>query len=357
MDGERRLASGLLERIGEEGAARDLPEAFRHIDVSLRGCGAPGAIGHRVVHGGERFREPTLVDAGVCRAIGELARLAPLHNPANLLGIEACLEAYPGVPQVAVFDTAFHHTLAPRAFRYAVPEDWYRLGVRRYGFHGTSHGYVAERAAALLGRPLASLNLITLHLGNGASAAAIENGRCVDTSMGFTPLEGLVMGSRSGDLDPAVPLFVQRAQGLSADALEATLNQESGLRGLCGTNDVREILARETRGDERARLALEIYAYRIRKCIGAYTAVLDRVDALVFTGGVGENAARVRELACAGLARLGIALDAQRNREGAGEACEIGSLGSPVRVLVVRTDEELQIARETLATVRASRAR
>jgi acetate kinase len=247
------------------------------------------------------------------------------------------------VPQVAVFDTAFHQTLPPRAFRYAVPEEWYRrFGVRRYGFHGVSHRYVAERAAAALGRPLASLNLITLHLGNGASAAAIEGGRCIDTSMGMTPLEGLVMGSRSGDLDPAVPL-----------------NQDSGLRGLCGTNDVREILARETAGDERAQLALEIYAYRLRKYLGAYAAALGRLDAVVFTGGVGENAPRVRDLACAGLERLGFALDADRNRNAAGEVCEIGRSGLAARVLVVRTDEELQIAREALAAarVRATPAR
>jgi acetate kinase len=254
---------------------------------------------------------------------------------------------------VAVFDTAFHQTLPPRAFRYAVPESWYRRhGVRRYGFHGVSHRYVAERAAAALGRPLSSLNLITLHLGNGASAAAIEAGRCVDTSMGFTPLEGLVMGSRSGDLDPAVPLHLERVAGLTPEEVDRALNEDSGLRGLCGTNDVREILAREAAGDAAARLALEIYSYRLRKYLGAYAAVLGRLDAVVFTGGVGENAPRVRELACAGLERLGLAIDAERNRSASGETCEIGRDGLAARVLVVRTDEELQIAREALAAAR-----
>ena len=368
---EERLAVGMLERIGDaraelrhHGAAGetarevDAPDhraGFAHIGAALREDrpAALAAVGHRVVHGGERFRAPTLVDAGVREAIRALAVLAPLHNPANLVGIEACASAFPGVPQVAVFDTAFHQTLPPHAFRYAVPEAWYRdHGVRRYGFHGTSHRWVAERAAEALGRPLAALRLVTLHLGNGASAAAIAGGRCVDTSMGLTPLEGLVMGTRSGDLDPAVPLFLQRAAGLGAAEVDALLNEQSGLRGLCGSNDMREVLAREAAGDERARLALAVYVHRLRKCIGAYLAVLGGLDALVFTGGVGENAARVRELACAGLERLGIALDGARNAAAQDSLGEIGAAGAPVRVLVVRTDEELQIARETLAVLR-----
>jgi acetate kinase len=374
-DGAGPRSGGVLERIGEplarwteraggepervrEVAAADHREAFARIADALRaaGRGADGelaAVGHRVVHGGERFQAPTRIDAAVLGAIRELASLAPLHNPANALGIEVCLAAFPDVPQVAVFDTAFHHTLPPRAFRYAVPEPWYRRhGVRRYGFHGSSHRFVAERAAEALGRPLAACNLITLHLGNGASAAAIERGRCVDTSMGMTPLEGLVMGTRSGDLDPAVPLHLQREAGLSAADVDAALNGASGLEGLAGTGDVRELLAREAAGDERAALALELYAYRVRKYVGAYTAVLGAVDALVFTGGVGENAARVRALACAGLERLGIALDDALNAAPAGAVHDIGRRGRPVRVLVVRTDEELQIARETLAVLR-----
>jgi len=378
MADERRLAAGAVERIGEAApalrhrgpggdetrrpiAARDHREAFRGIAEALRadagrGSVALAAIGHRVVHGGERFREPTLLDAEVCHALRELTPLAPLHNPANLVGVEVCLAAFPDAPQVAVFDTAFHHTLPPHAFRYAVPEEWYRrFGVRRYGFHGVSHRYVAGRAAEALGRPLASLHLITLHLGNGASAAAIEAGRCVDTSMGMTPLEGLVMGSRSGDLDPAVALHLERVAGLSPREVDRALNEDSGLRGLCGTNDVREILAREAAGDAAARLALEVYCYRLRKYLGAYWAVLGRVDAVVFTGGVGENAPRVRELACAGLERMGVALDAERNRSGSGDLFEIGARGLATRALVVRTDEELQIAREALAAARRRR--
>ena len=375
-DEARRLAAGVLERIGEEPArwthrvagglervrdvrAADHREAFLHIAGELQAAGGTSlaAIGHRVVHGGARFEAPTRIDAAVLRAIRELATLAPLHNPANLIGIELCADAFPGVPQVAVFDTAFHQTMPPRAYRYAVPEDWYRrLGVRRYGFHGTSHRYVAERAAGALGRAPDACSLITLHLGNGASAAAVERGRCVDTSMGLTPLEGLVMGTRSGDLDPAIPLHLQRVDGLSAAQVDAALNGEAGLAGLCGTNDVREILAREEAGDERAKLALDVYAYRVRKYVGAYSAVLGGVDALVFTGGVGENAARVRALACAGLERLGIALDESANAAASGELCEIGRAGAPVRVFVVRTDEELQIAREALAVVRAGAA-
>jgi acetate kinase len=370
---ERRLAVGLLERIGEAGArlrheappaaaeerevaARDHRAGFDHIGAALSRHGAEArvvAIGHRVVHGGERFCEPARIDAAVCAAIRELAVLAPLHNPANLVGIEACRAAFPGVPQVAVFDTTFHQTLPPRAFRYAIPEDWYRRhGVRRYGFHGSSHRYVAARAAEALGRPLDGLRLITLHLGNGASAAAVAHGRCIDTSMGMTPLAGLVMGTRSGDLDPAVPLFLQRSAGLAPEAIDERLNEASGLRGLCGSGDMREVLARESDGDERARLALDVYVYRLRQCIGAYFAVLGGLDALVFTGGVGENAARVRALACAGLEGLGIVLDPARNADASGPLAEIGRAGAPVRALVVRTDEELQIARETLAALR-----
>ena len=352
-DESRTLLGGLEEVSGGRGHRA----AFERIGAAVAQSGtlADGAlavIGHRVVHGGERFRAPARIDAEVVAAIRELALLAPLHNPVNLIGIEVCAETFPGVPQVAVFDTAFHQSLPPHAFRYAVPDAWYRrFGVRRYGFHGTSHRYVAGRAAEALGRPPAALNLITLHLGNGASAAAIRGGRCVDTSMGLTPLEGLVMGTRSGDLDPAVPLFVQRELGLSAEAAATALNEDSGLLGLAGTGDMRELLAREEAGDERARLALELYAYRIRKYVGAYVAVLGHVDGLVFTGGVGENAARVRSLACAGLDALGITLDERANAAAEGEVAEIGAAGRPVRALMVRTNEELQIAREALATL------
>jgi acetate kinase len=373
------LASGLVERIGERASrirhravnaegewveikrdidASDHRAAFAHIAdvlsdaVEHEGGEGPAAIGHRVVHGGEAFSASVAIDRAVIETIRNLIPLAPLHNPANLTGIEACRELFPTVPQVAVFDTAFHQTLPPYAYRYAVPEAWYsRHGIRRYGFHGTSHRYVAGRAADHLQRPLADLNVITLHLGNGASAAAIQHGRCIDTSMGFTPLEGLVMGTRSGDLDAAVPLFLENALGLDADALQELLNRDSGLKGLCGSNDLREVLAKERAGDARARLALEIYCYRIRKYIGAYFVALEGIDALVFTGGVGENAPSIRSRVCRGLEKLGVALDPEANGRDLEEISEIGQLGQPVRVLAVRTNEELQIARETLVVL------
>jgi acetate kinase len=375
------LASGLLERIGEsaslirhraENAQGELVEtrreieapdhraAFAHIadvlrdTLELEGGNGPAAIGHRVVHGGEDFSASVAIDKMVIDTIRRLIPLAPLHNPANLTGIEACREIFPAVPQVAVFDTAFHQTMPPHAYRYAIPEEWYsRHGIRRYGFHGTSHRYVAGRAAGYLQRPLEDLKLITLHLGNGASAAAISRGRCIDTSMGFTPLEGLVMGTRSGDLDAAVPLFLGNVLGMHVDELQELLNRASGLKGLCGSNDLREVLAKERAGDARARLALEVYCYRIRKYIGAYFVALEGIDALVFTGGIGENAPSIRSRACQGLEKLGVVIDSEANDRILEEISEIGHAGQPVRVLAVRTNEELQIARETLAVLSA----
>ncbi len=379
MRDEQALAGGLLERIGEKDSrlrhwardgrggraetlgeviAKDHEQAMERIDAALtasnlfRAGERLAAIGHRVVHGGQDFCTPTLIDGAVIESIRALNSLAPLHNPANLIGIEICREAFPEVPQVAVFDTAFHHTMPPHAFRYAVPEDWFgRHGVRRYGFHGASHRYVATRAAQYLNRPLQAMSLITLHLGNGASACAIQNGRCIDTSMGFTPLEGLVMGTRCGDLDPAIPLYMQQATGAAAGTIDDRLNHASGLLGLCGANDLREVLAREAAGDGRARLALEIYCYRIKKYIGAYFAALGGIDALVFTGGVGENAALVRKMACEGLERLGIAIDENLNGAALGEIGDLGQAQMASRVLVVRTNEELQIARESFSVV------
>ncbi|MGR9087139.1 MAG: acetate/propionate family kinase [Gammaproteobacteria bacterium] len=378
------LASGLLERIGESSSrilyraengrgelveeAREIEAgnhltAFGHIASVLHGAvgfgsdGGPDAIGHRVVHGGESFSAPMAISQPIIDTIRELIPLAPLHNPANLTGIEACREIFPSAPQVAVFDTAFHQTMPPRAFRYAVPEAWYsRHGIRRYGFHGSSHRFVAERAAEHLQRPVGELKLITLHLGNGASAAAIDHGRCIDTSMGFTPLEGLVMGTRSGDLDPAIPPYLENALGQGASEMQHALNRDSGLKGLCGSNDLREVLAREQAGDERAALALEVYCYRIRKYIGAYFVALGGLDALVFTGGVGENAPRVRSRVCTGLDILGISLDPGLNARQLGEINEIGPRRHSVRVLAVRTNEELQIARETLSVLTAMTA-
>ncbi len=379
MESMHLLASGLVERIGESGSliqhraenaqgelveikqeieAGDHRSAFAQMAVILRGAfgleagEGPDAIGHRVVHGGEAFSVSVAIDQTVIDMIRKLIPLAPLHNPANLTGIEACREIFSSVPQVAVFDTAFHQTMPPHAFRYAVPEIWYsRYGIRRYGFHGISHRYIAGRAAEFLQRPLEDLKLITLHLGNGASAAAIQYGRCIDTSMGFTPLEGLVMGTRCGDLDAAILLYLENVLGQSSSELQEVLNRDSGLKGLCGSNDLREVLAREQTGDERARLALEVYCYRIRKYIGAYFVALDGLDALVFTGGVGENAPLIRSWACQGLEKLGIAIDSEVNNGLLEEVSEIGLGGHSVRVLAVRTNEELQIARETLSVL------
>lgn len=369
----RVLADGLLERIGEPESriihktaddsdrldeikqsisAADHHQAFKAVFEILGTDHPVDAIGHRVVHGGDRFSGPALIDDETIASIRALCRIAPLHNPVNLLGIESCLSHFPGIPQVAVFDTAFHQAMPPHAYRYAIPEAWYSdYGIRRFGFHGTSHHYVARRAAEFIGKPFDRSHLITLHLGNGASATAIANGRSVDTSMGFTPLEGLVMGTRSGDLDPAIPLFVEQTENTNTNAIDRALNRESGLKGLCGTNDLRAVLEQKNAGDERARLALDLYCYRIKKYIGAYCAVLGDVDALVFTGGVGENAAEVRRLACEGLSRLGIAIDEAANTGVTGDIAEIGQVESRTRILVIKTDEELQIARETMAVL------
>jgi len=375
------LASGLVERIGEATSSlahqarnargemtetrktgrvadhragmQQIVEALSASRAGEDGTGLAG-IGHRVVHGGEDFTEPTLIDEKVLAVIRQNVPLAPLHNPANLIGIEVALEAAPNLPQVAVFDTAFHQSIPPRAFHYAVPHELYtQLRVRRYGFHGTSHQYVAGRAAAFLKRAPESLNLITLHLGNGASVAAVEQGRCVDTSMGMTPLEGLIMGTRCGDIDPAVHFYLLRETGLSPDELDSLFNKESGLKGICGTNDMREVLEKADAGDDRARLAIDMYCYRVKKYIGAYTAVLGRVDALVFTAGIGERAAPIREICCQGLPGLGIVLDPEKNRAGSRPPFEVQAAASAVKILVIPTDEELQIAEQTLELIQS----
>jgi acetate kinase len=357
-----RLASGLVERIGavspEGTECPDHATALARIADELAALGlgldSPGlaAIGHRVVHGGSRFTAPTLITDEVLDAVRELVPLAPLHNPANITGIEVARKLRPDLPQVAVFDTAFHATMPESAARYAIDtETADRYAVRRYGFHGTSHQYVSRRVARLLGKSPEAVNVIVLHLGNGASASAVAGGVCVDTSMGLTPLEGLVMGTRSGDLDPAVLLHLHRVGGLSVDEIDTLLNRRSGLLGLCGDNDMREITRRMDEGDRAARLAFDIYIHRLRKYIGGYYAVLGRVDAIAFTAGVGENAATVREAAVSGLESLGLTLDPALNSARSAEPRVVSREGSRVVIAVVPTDEELEIAQQTFSLV------
>ncbi|PPS89273.1 acetate kinase [Streptomyces sp. MH60] len=378
MRGGERLAVGLVERIGEEtsrlkhtpaggggrewsGAVPDHEAALKAVAAELAkdglGLDSPelAAIGHRVVHGGKHFTEPTVIDDAVLAEIERLIPVAPLHNPANLTGIRTAQALRPDLPQVAVFDTAFHTTMPESAARYAIDvetADAHRI--RRYGFHGTSHAYVSRETARLLGKAPEDVNVIVLHLGNGASASAVRGGRCVDTSMGLTPLEGLVMGTRSGDMDPAVIFHLMRVGEMSADEIDTLLNKRSGLIGLCGDNDMREIRRRVDAGDERARLAFDIYIHRLKKYIGAYYAVLGRVDAVAFTAGVGENSAPVREAAVAGLEGLGLAVDGELNAVRGDEARLISPAGARVAVAVVPTDEEMEIAAQTYALVNES---
>ena len=311
------------------------------------------AVGHRVVHGGEKFCSPVIINSEVKAAIRENVSLAPLHNPANLMGIDVAESVFPDCPQVAVFDTAFHHTMPDRAFLYAVPIELYRdAKVRRYGFHGTSHAYVSEKASEFLQRPLCDLCIITIHLGNGASMAAVKEGLCVDTSMGMTPLEGLVMGTRCGDIDPSIPFYLSDHLDMPFDEISVLLNKRSGLKGLCGENDMREVLRRKSEGDDEAAMAVDVYTYRIKKYIGAYFAAMGRLDAVVFTAGIGENSPEIRAHCCCGLEMLGIEIDDEKNMSSTGgNAMDISSADSRVSVLVVPTNEELRIAIETMALV------
>jgi acetate kinase len=382
MDKQKVLASGFVEKIGEtnssltheiiaesgenlkrvrEGEISDHREGFKQI-VDLLMDAEHGiiqdkseisAVGHRVVHGGEAFQSPTIINERVITAIKENTPLAPLHNPSNLTGIEVTRSIFPDSPQVAVFDTAFHQTMPKKAYLYALPYELYKKDrVRRYGFHGTSHSYVAERFADYLGRPLSELDLITIHLGNGASMAALKNGKCIDTTMGMTPLEGLVMGTRSGDVDPALPFFLAGHLKMSLKEIDKLLNKDSGLKGICGTNDMREVMEKEKSGEERTKIALEIYTYRIKKYIGAYFAALGSLDAIIFTAGIGENAPEIRKLCCQGLTKLGIKIDPKRNMENRKDMREINSPDSKVRILVIPTNEELKIAQETKKVIK-----
>ncbi|WP_291431952.1 acetate kinase [Deinococcus sp.] len=366
--------SGLAERLGsgDASARLDLPggrrsvplpggtyaEAFAVIAGALDELGVRGdvgAVGHRVVHGGDRFSEPALITPEVLDAVRACVPLAPLHNPANIAGIEAARAAFPQLPQVAVFDTAFHQSMPEVAFRYAVPESWYRRhGVRRYGFHGTSHAFVAAGAAGVLGRPLADLNLVTAHLGNGCSVCAVAGGRSVDTSMGLTPLEGLVMGTRSGDVDPGLHDFIARQAGLSLSEVTAALNRESGLLGLSSlSNDMRELEEAAARGHAGARLAIDAFVYRLAKQMAGLAVALGRVDALVFTGGIGENSAAVRGAVLERLGVLGAAVDPALNaRAVRGESGLISPQGA-LPALVINTNEELMIARQTQGVLAA----
>lgn len=377
---DRRLASGQIERIGGEaiitltaagkeaarsvGVIRDDAAAVEYViewltsdasGVPITSVADIEAVGHRVVHGGEQFTHSTRVDDGVLRALEALIELAPLHNPHNLRGISAARAVLgPGVPQVAVFDTAFHHSLPESAYIYAIPYQFYRrYRVRRYGFHGTSHRYVAYRYRQLTKRTREATKIITLHLGNGASACAIAAGESVDTSMGFTPLEGLVMGTRSGDLDPAILDFVSAKEGMGLRDLDLMLNKQSGLLGISGlTADMRELLAEEAEhGDRRARLAIDIFCYRTKKYLGAYLAAMNGADAVIFAGGIGENSPDVRRRICQGLDWLGIEVDDSRNNALVGAEGRIDAKGSRVELWVIPTDEELLIARDTWRVV------
>ncbi len=381
MVDEAVLASGLVERIGEaEGLLKCHFRPGSETEWTIRKTAAIadhtsgmrlavelltdkeqgviadrtdiGAVGHRVVHGGEDFHQPTIITADVLAAIEKNVPLAPLHNPANLDGIRVAQELFAGVVQVAVFDTAFHQTIPPHAYHYALPYQLYKeQRIRRYGFHGTSHKFVASECARAMGRTLEGLNLITIHLGNGCSMTAVENGKSVDTTLGFTPLEGLVMGTRSGDVDPAIHVFLARNCNMDIEAIDRMLNKDSGLKGLCGLNDMRDIHAAIAAGDERAKLALAVQTYRNKKYVGAYMAILGRVDAIVFTAGIGENDEVVRAKSLEGLEPFGILLDHEANRQRINIPTRLSKAESRVQVWVIPTNEELAIAREVKAVL------
>ncbi len=380
------LASGLFERVGDtegqqlyrlhnrEGLPDEVletaflknhQEGVSRIAHWLTQTGAiPTAselvgIGHRVAHGGAEFSQPTRIIEQVLATIRQLIPLAPLHNAANLRGIEVTLAEWPDTPQVAIFDTAFHHTLPAHAHQYALPTDLAQLhNIRRYGFHGTSHQYVSSEAVRLLGRPPSEVNLIVLHLGNGASATAVQGGQSIDTSMGMTPLEGLMMGTRCGDIDPGIVLYLAQALEMSLAEVNMLLNQKSGLKGICGFNDMREVLQRAHEGDPQATLAVEMYTYRIKKYVGAYSAAMPRVDAIVFTAGIGEHSTEIRERVCTDLKHLGIHLDPNKNSAAKEQGpFSIHADSSAVKIFVIPTHEELEIAKQTLHCLKQLRSK
>ena len=378
-ESEAVLAKGLCERIGIDGRLvyqktgldKEITEAAmpthkQAIQMVLDALVNPktgaiaslseiDAVGHRVVHGGEKFAASTLLTPEVLKTIEECNDLAPLHNPANLIGIDACKELMPNVPMVGVFDTAFHQTMPKKAYLYGLPHEYYeKYKVRRYGFHGTSHSFVSKRTAEFLGMDLKNSKIIVAHLGNGASISAVLNGECVDTSMGLTPLEGLVMGTRSGDIDPAIMEFIAQKENLDIEGIMNVLNKKSGVFGLSGgiSSDFRDLTGAMAEGDKKAKIALEVFAYRVAKYIGAYAAAMNGVDDIVFTAGIGENVSYVREQVCSYLGYLGVELDPDANEKFRGEQGEITKPGCKVRVFVIPTNEELAIARETLALVK-----
>jgi acetate kinase len=355
MPEEKVLAKGVLEKIGEKGANSipDHQEGMLRIlkDLTDKKKGALKdikeikAVGHRVVHGGEYFKESTVIDKKVLKIIEDYADLAPLHNPPNLIGIKAASQALPDIPHIAAFDTAFHHTIPEYAYQYAIPYELYnKYRIRRYGFHGTSHRYVARRAAELGNKGKYDLNIITCHLGNGCSITAARHGKSVDTSMGLTPLEGLVMGTRSGDIDPAIIFYLAERKGMKIEEINKLLNKKSGLLGFSGiSNDVRDVQQAMQKGDKRAGLALDIFCYRIKKYIGSYMAALGHVDTIVFTGGIGENASDLRRDILEGLEELGIKLDKEKNKKAIKCEAIISSPESPIKVWVIPTNEEARI--------------
>lgn len=371
-DTQTPIASGLIERIGGEtgfikysGKATlekemtfvdhkaGLDEISRLLQDSeygvIENVDEIKACGHRTVHGGEAFSAPTIVDDEVIATMEKCIPLAPLHNPANITGIKEAQKIFPKAKHVAVFDTAFHQTMPPEAYRYAVPQKYYKEdGVRKYGFHGTSHQFVSRAAAQMLGKKLENTNIITVHVGNGGSIAAVKGGKSIDTTMGMTPLAGLVMGTRSGDIDPALPNFLYQNKGLSMTDVDTILNKESGMKGLTGYNDLRDIEAKILEGDEECIIAMDMYTYKIKKTIGSYYAALGTVDAIVFTAGVGENSVRVREMSVSNMESLGIYLDKEKNAERNRDARAISKENSPVKVFVIPTNEELEIANQTV---------
>ena len=379
MEGEILMAKGLVERIGMDGSVithekigeekwkNEVPmeshrEAIAQVLAAitdadhgvLKDMSELGAVGHRVVHAGEKYSKSVLIDNEVMKVMEECVNLAPLHNPPNILGVNACKELMPNTPMVAVFDTAFHQTMPPESYIYAIPYRFYeKYGVRRYGFHGTSHRYVASRAADILNVNLEDLKLITCHLGNGASVSAIKRGKCIDTSMGFTPLEGLVMGTRSGDLDPAIVTFMREKENLNTGGADKILNKESGVLGISGvSSDFRDLEAAAEEGNERAQLAIKVFAHKVRFYIGAYIAEMNGVDAIVFTAGVGENDIGMRDVICNDLGNLGIKLDMVKNKT-RGKETIISRDDSKVKVILIPTNEELAIARDTVKIVEA----